>query len=232
MNLTDKIIFGDNQFFGINHMSQEKAQKMSEKFYDIDEIFKIYNIALDNGVDAFMLNTNDRAKLICENFKKINLSNDTKWYASIPYPHKYANMISEKGIRASINDILLKNHSISGVISMVAKGGSAVLTKDIIKLMQILIDIEMKTFYGMNVKVIFLQNIVTDLLLGFNIADIFYEYKKYIEKKYKAVPGFITQNLPQLKKNLEKWDIKNVAICSSFNKIGYLMSPNLKIFKP
>ena len=80
----------------------------------------------------------------------------------------------------------------------------------------------------MNVKVIFLQNIVTDLLLGFNIADIFYEYKKYIDKKYKAVPGFITQNLPQLKKNLEKWDIKNVAICSSFNKIGYLMSPNLK----
>ena len=55
-------------------------------------------------------------------------------------------MISEKGIRASINDILLKNNSISGVISMVAKGGSAVLTKDIIKLMQILIDIEMKTF--------------------------------------------------------------------------------------
>ena len=51
-------------------MSQEKAQKMSEKFYDIDEIFKIYNIALDNGVNAFMLNTNDRAKLICENFKK------------------------------------------------------------------------------------------------------------------------------------------------------------------
>ena len=45
MNLTDKIIFGDNQFFGINHMSQEKAQKMSEKFYDIDEILEYFKNA-------------------------------------------------------------------------------------------------------------------------------------------------------------------------------------------
>ena len=32
MEKIDRIIFGDNQFFGINHMSEEKAQQLAEKF--------------------------------------------------------------------------------------------------------------------------------------------------------------------------------------------------------
>ena len=40
MERIDKVIFGDNQFFGINHMSQEKAQQLSEKFHDIKNIYK------------------------------------------------------------------------------------------------------------------------------------------------------------------------------------------------
>ena len=38
MKKIDKIVFGDNQFFGINHMSQEKAQQQAEKFFDINNI--------------------------------------------------------------------------------------------------------------------------------------------------------------------------------------------------
>ena len=30
--MLDRIIFGDNQFFGINHMSEEKARDLGEKF--------------------------------------------------------------------------------------------------------------------------------------------------------------------------------------------------------
>ena len=30
MEKFDRIIFGDNQFFGINHMSQEKAQSLAD----------------------------------------------------------------------------------------------------------------------------------------------------------------------------------------------------------
>ena len=41
MEKIDKIIFGDNQFFGINHMSQEKAQQLAEQFHNIKNIYKI-----------------------------------------------------------------------------------------------------------------------------------------------------------------------------------------------
>lgn len=228
MQPVDKIIFGDNQFFGINHMSQEKAQILSEKFYNLSSIIDVYDIAINSGIRGIMLNSNDRAIEICQYF----VNNKSKypelnWYPSIPYPHKYANLVSEKGIITTINEILIKNNSAMGALGMIAKGGAAVLSKDAIKLMQMLIDVEMQMFKGLNVKVIFLQNIITDLLLGYEVKDIFYAYCEYIRKKYNILPGLITQNMPRLKDKLEEWGIEEVVICSSFNKIGYLMSPNI-----
>lgn len=231
METIDKIVFGDNQFFGINHMSQEKAQQLSEKFYNIKNIFNVYDQAIELGINAIMLNSNDRAKEICDYFiKKKSKYGHLNWYPSIPYPHKYANMVSEKGIFPAINEILFKKNSAGGILSMISKGSTAILTKDAIRLMQMLIDVEMKMFKGLNVKVIFLQNIIVDLILGYDIKDIFEEYCLYIKTKYKALPGLITQNMPYLKSKLEGWGIKEVVICSSFNKIGYLMSPNVQTY--
>ena len=231
MNQIDRVVFGDNQFFGINHMSQEKAQQLSEKFFDLSAILEVYKFAIDPGIRGIMLNSNDRAKEICNHFR-VNKSLYPKlnWYPSIPYPHKYANLVSEKGIFPAINEILFKANSAFGVLGMMAKGSSAILGKDAIKLMQMLIDVEMRIFKGLNVKVIFLQNIITDLLLGYEVNEIFYEYCQYIRNKYNATPGLITQNMPVLKSKLEEWGIEEVAICSSFNKIGYLMSPDVDTY--
>jgi hypothetical protein len=114
---------------------------------------------------------------------------------------------------------------------MIAKGGSALISKDLIKIMQILVDIEMKSFTGLDIKVIFLQNIISDLLLGLN-ADIFFiEFADYIRKKYKVLPGFLTMNLPLLLTRFEEWGIEETVICSSINNIGYLMSPGVAEYK-
>ncbi len=231
MNSIDKIIFGDNQFFGINHMSQEKAQQLSEKFFDIQNIFKAYENAFSTGIRAVMLNSNDRANEICNYFRENKqIYGHINWYPSIPYPYKYANLVAEKGILPAINEILFKKTSAKGVLAMLAKGSSAVISKDVIKLMQILIDLEMKIFNGLNIKVVFLQNIIVDLILGFDLKEIFEEYCEYIRKRYNALPGLITQNMPYLKAKLHSWGINEVVICCSFNKIGYLMSPDVQSY--
>lgn len=231
MQTIDKIIFGDNQFFGINHMSQEKAQQLAEKFFDINAIYRIYDIVFETGIKAVMLNSNDRAKDICNYFlKNKNKYQDITWYPSIPYPYKYANLVAEKGIFPAINEILFKDNTAKDMLNMLTKGSMAVLGKDVIKMMQMLIDIEMKIFKGLNVKVIFLQNIITDLLLGYGIRDLFFEYCEYIRKKYNILPGLITQNLPFLLKKLEEWKINEVVLCTSYNKIGYLMSPDVETY--
>jgi hypothetical protein len=227
MEHIDKIIFGDNQFFGINHMSQEKAQQLAEQFHNIDNIFKVYRIAYDAGIRAFMLNSHARANDICNYFRE-NKSyfKDVSWYPSLPYAYKYANLVAEKGILPAINEVLFSDNSAGGVLGMITKGGMAVLNKDAFKLMKMLVDVELRAFKGMNIKVAFLQNIITDLMLGYNVKEVFYEFCEHVRKKYNAIPGLVTQNMPYLKSKLEEWGISEIVICSSFNKIGYLMSPD------
>src|SRR5262249_8859301 len=59
----------------------------------------------------------------------------------------------------------------------------------------------------------------------------FAEYCEHIRKKYRAVPGFITQNLPALLGRLRAWGISEVVVCASINKIGYLMCPGVPAYQ-
>ncbi len=87
--------------------------------------------------------------------------------------------------------------------------------------MELLIDAEMKMFRGIETPVVFIQNVLTDMILGLGMKDVFAEYHNYIIKKYNAEPGYITMNLPQLLDALEEVGIRNPIICSSINKIGH-----------
>ena len=227
MEKIDQIVFGDNQFFGINHRSQEKAEEMLKRFGNINNIFDVYDNAFECGIKAVMLNSNEKAQAICDRFRA-NKSKygDLAWYPSIPYPYKYANMVNELGIFPAINEVLFKGNSTSGVLNMIGKGVSAVFTKDAMRMMEMLIDIEYKMFKDLNVKALFLQNVITDLILGYNIKEVFEHYCEYIRKKYHVLPGLITLNMPYLKAKLEEWGIDEVVICSSINAAGFNMHPS------
>ena len=222
----DKVILGDNQFFGINHRSQEKAEEMLKRFGNIDNIFDVYDNAFDCGIKAVMLNSNEKAVAICDRFRA-NRSKygDVAWYPSIPYAYKYANMVNELGIFPAINETIFKGNSAKGVLGMISKGVTMAVTKDAMKMMEMLIDVEYKMFRDLNVKVFFLQNIITDLILGYNIKEVFEHFCEYIRKKYKVTPGFVTLNMPYLKSKLEEWGIEDVVICSSINAAGFNMHP-------
>lgn len=227
MEAIDKIILGDNQFFGINHRSQEKAEELLRRFSKLENIIEVYENAFDCGINAIMLNSNQRAQDICDYFRENkNKYPELSWYPSVPYAHKYADMVNELGILPAINETLIKGNSAAGLFSIVAKGGAALFGKDAMKMMEMLIDVEYKMFHGLNVKVFFLQNIFTDLILGYNVREAFEHFCEYIRKKYHVIPGFITLNMPYLKRKLEEWGIDGVVICSSINKIGFNMYPS------
>lgn len=227
MEKIDNIIFGDNQFFGINHRSQDKAEELLKKFSSLNSILKVYDDAFDCGIKAVMLNSNSRAEEICQYFRDhSDKYGDIAWYPSVPYPHKYADMVNELGIFPAINEVLFKGGSAGSVFSMIGKGATAILTKDAMRLMEMLLDVEFKIYRGLNVKVFFLLNPITDLLLGYGIKDVFEHYCDYVRKKYKVIPGFITLNMPYLKKKLEEWGIDEVVICSTINKAGASMFPS------
>jgi hypothetical protein len=227
----DRVVFGDNQFFGINHMSQDKAQAQAERFASLDAIFEVYDHAYNAGVRAVMLNSNARAGEICDRFRaQASLYKGISWYPSIPYPHKYANLVAEKGMMGALQEVLLADGA-GSALGKIAQGALGVMSMDAVRLMKMLVDQEMTAFKGLDVKVVFLQNIVVDLILGYGIAEPFVEYSEHIRKKYGAYPGFITQNMPLLRRRLKEWGIKDAVICSSINKIGYLMSPGREAYE-
>lgn len=227
MEQIDKIVFGDNQFFGINHSSQDKAEEMAKRFSDINNILAVYDNAFECGVKAVMLNSNQRAVEITQYFRD-NKSKygDLAWYPSIPYPHKYADMVNELGIVPAINEVLFKNNTAGGMLSMITKGMTVAMTKDAMKILEMLIDVEYKMFKGLDCRVLFLQNVITDLLLGYGVKDVFQHYCEYIRKKHNILPGFITLNMPYLKNKLQEWGIEEVVICSTVNAAGFNMYPS------
>jgi hypothetical protein len=230
--MLDRIIFGDNQFFGINHMSEAKAQALDERFRDLNAIVDIIDTAYDSGIRAFMLNTNERADDICDHIRRnFERYPDLCFYPSMPYAHKYANAVAEKGIFGALKDTIINGFSAGDLAGMLTKGGSLLLEKDMKKVMEILIDIEMKIFRGLNVKVIFLQNIVTDLLLGFGVEEAFVGFASHVKNRYGVEPGFVTMNMPKLVNFLLGCGIENPIVCASINKVGYFMNPDIKTYE-
>jgi hypothetical protein len=125
----------------------------------------------------------------------------------------------------------LKQYLPGNIFSTFAKGGAAYVTKDFISMMELLIDAEMKMFKGIPTPVIFIQNVLVDLILGLGMKEVFAEYDRYIRKKYQAEPGYITMNMPVLLDALESVGIENPIICASINKIGFRMSGGKEIYE-
>jgi hypothetical protein len=81
----------------------------------------------------------------------------------------------------------------------------------------------MKMFSGLNTPIIFLQNVVVDLLLGLDFKDAFRIFARHVKTRYNADPGFITMNMPRLLDVLEEVGVENPVVCSNINKIGFRM---------
>jgi hypothetical protein len=223
----ERILFGDNQFFAVNHISDEKSRAQSIRFKDDSAIIKTLDDAISAGINTFMCTTHDRIINIC-NIIRANPDKyrDFKIYPCMPYAHKYANAVTELGIAGT-----LKQYVPGNFLGSLFKGGVAYLSKDYLAIMELLIDSEMKMFKGINTPVIFLQNVITDLLLGLRANEIFVAFHDYIRKKYNAEAGFITMNMPKLLDVLEQGGIENPIICSSINKAGFRMSGGKEIYQ-
>jgi hypothetical protein len=223
----DRILFGDNQFFGVNHVSDEKSRAQSVKFKEDKTILRTIDTAISEGVNTFMCTTHDRMISICELIKQKHESySDFTIYPCLPYAHKYANAVTELGIVGT-----LKQYMPGNFLGSLFKGGVAFVSKDYMAMMELMIDAELKMFKGINTPVIFLQNVITDLLLGLGMIDFFKAFHDYVEKKYGAEAGFITMNMPRLLDALEKVGIKNPIICSSINVDGFRMSGGKALYE-
>lgn len=216
----DSLLFGDNQFFGVNHMSEEKARAQSMRFQDNSAVIDVLDIAYAEGIRTFMCTTHDRIAEICAHVR----SNPERYkgflfYPCMPYAHKYANAVTEHGMLGALKRFLPDE----GLMDAMLRGGLSLARKDIEGITTLLVDAEMKMFQGLETPVVFLQNVVVDLLLGLGFKDAFRIFADHIRNRYGAEPGFITMNLPLLLDVLAQAGVENPIVCTNLNKIGFRM---------
>ena len=179
-------------------------------------------------LSSFMCTTHDRMVSICDHFRTHpDLYEGFKFYPSMPYAHKYANAVTDLGMIGAVNRFLPK----SDLLSSVLKGGIGIARQDLGTFAGLLIDAEMRTFAGLSTPVIFLQNVVTDLLLGLGAHDALRIFDEHVRTRYAAEPGYITMNLPLLLNVLNKLDIENPVVCANINKVGFRMSGGAKDYE-
>jgi hypothetical protein len=224
----DRLLFGDNQFFGVNHMSEEKARAQAMRFQTIDAVMDVLDAAYDAGVRTFMCTTHDRIALVCDRVR----ANPERYagftfYPCMPYAHKYANAVTEDGMLGALKRFLPDE----GLIDAAMRGASSMAKKDIEGVTTLLIDAEMKMFDGLPTPVIFLQNVIVDMLLGLGFDDAFRIFADHVKRRYDAEPGFITMNLPALLPVLEAQGIENPIVCSNINKLGFRMSGGFEAYE-
>jgi hypothetical protein len=223
----ERILFGDNQFFGVNHSSDEKSRAQAIQFKEDATILKTLDYVMDEGVNTFMCTTHDRMASICNTIRLNPIKyHNFKLYPCLPYAHKYANAVTELGLMGT-----LKQYVPGNFFGSLFRGGVAIVSKDYIAMMKLLVDAEMKIFKGIDTPVIFLQNVITDLLLGLGMKDVIKAFHQYILSEYNAEPGYITMNMPKLLDLLNDAGIRNPIICTSINKDGFRMSGGKELYE-
>jgi hypothetical protein len=228
MHTMDRVLFGDNQFFGVNHMSEEKARAQQMRFQDLQAIIDVLDAAYQEGIRTFMCTTHDRVGQVCDHFRAhADKYPDYCFYPCMPYAHKYANAVTEHGMIEALRLFLPQD----GAMGAMLKGGVALASKDMATIMHLLIDAEMKMFQGLSTPVIFIQNVITDLLLGLRFDQLFRVFHDHVRERYGAEPGYITMNVPRLLDVLEAQGIDNPIVCANINKIGFRMCGGVELYE-
>ncbi|MBN6190923.1 MULTISPECIES: hypothetical protein [Microbacterium] len=224
----DRLLLGDNQFFGINHMSEEKARAQAIRFQDTQAIIDVVDIALDNGIRTLMCTTHERIAEVCDHMRaNPQRYADYRFYPCMPYAHKYANAVTDNGMLGALKQFLPEE----GLLNAAVRGGKSFMKKDIEGIITLLVDAEMKMFQGLNTPVVFLQNVVVDLMLGLGFDEAFAIFDRHVRERYNAEPGFITMNLPMLLDTLDRVGVKNPIVCANINEIGFRMSGGIEAYE-
>lgn len=224
----DRLLLGDNQFFGINHMSEEKARAQQMRFQRLDNVMTVIDAARDEGIRTFMCTTHDRIAEICDVVRaNPDRYPDMVFLPCMPYAHKYANAITEDGFLGAVRRFLPEG----GLMGAALKGTKSLAAKDVEGIATLLIDAELQMFQGLRTPVVWMQNVVVDLLLGLGFNDAFRIFADHVRAKHGAEPGFITMNLPQLLDALDTVGVVNPLVCANINKLGFRMSGGVDAYR-
>lgn len=209
---------------GVDHLSQERARQRG--IASASKIVSLLEFAYSMNVRGFVASTHPQLKGVIEYMlEHTDLSSKINFYPILPYAYGYVRQMTEKGIAATIADALAPA-SMHEKMRIVFSGGLSMLRKDINGLLKTFVDVELLPFNNVNVRCIFLHDVLVDLALALRLREIFELFIEHVEDKHHARVGFVTKNFARLVRQLDEWGIDDKVIMAPFNKVGFQMNPS------
>lgn len=223
----DSLILGDNQFFGVNHMSEKRGMETREKFKDIGEIKRMLYIAMDLGVNGVFFSTHPDIYEITDMIRSDPaLKDHFNIYVNVPYIVKYISMVNTVGSVATIQTMLQGKGA-----KFFAEGARNLLSTDYIGLAMQLVEVEIAPFHDLNVKAVLLHNSLCDLALAYNMTDVIQHFDQHVRSKIGVIPGYGTQNYPAFSKFLKRAGLGPSLVMTAVNKMGFYMNPDIESYE-
>jgi hypothetical protein len=226
MKITDKLILGHNQFFGVNHLSSARGVATEQYFSSTENVISLVRTAYRAGVTGLMLSTHERARAIADAIRSdAELSSNLHLHILLPYMAKYVRMANERGAISMLEETL-KQATWGERLAIGLKAGTGVITKDLTTILAALTTIELLPFKGLNVKSVFLHNSLTDMLAALRSTEVIKHFVKNIAEEHGACPAFCTLSAGLAMSYFREIGLEEPVIMAPFNPAGFQMNPS------
>jgi len=224
----DSILLGDNAFYGIDHLSHERARHRANTVQRLDNVVKLIKYSYELGATGMVVATRPQLREWIEHLRQSSdIVDKLDFHPVLPYARGLQMKLSQLGIINTMKDIM-KGAGLRTELKILAKGGIGFMKKDVIQLFKVFIDTEMIKLNMIRPKIIFLHPVLVDLSLALEMKNILQAFNDHLQDKYKIKAGLCTKNFPKLVNKLDEWDMNFESIMTSFNTAGFLMNPSKK----
>jgi hypothetical protein len=227
----DRILLGDNPFIGVNHLSQERLRENGIEF-DPNRVASVINSALDAGAQGVACSGHPVMKKALKQMREENRSKGFGVYLIVPDAQSYVRIASEKGIIGLLTETFGRL-SLRGKAKAVVGGSLFALTSNPTMMMKTYLDAEVSRFAktlpnNAEVKSLFLHELLTELLVSFEMVDLAEEYIDFVKNTLNIKPGFVTRNFARFADFLLENDLANsdLVVMTPFNRVGFQMNPS------
>jgi len=129
MSRFDSILLGDNAFYGIDHLSHERARERVSSVQSIENAVKIIKFSYEQGANGMVVATRPRLREWIEHLRNTSdLVDKLDFHPVMPYARGLQMKLSQLGMVKTMNE-LMKGAGIKKEIKFLTRGGLGFLKK-------------------------------------------------------------------------------------------------------
>jgi len=222
--MVKELLLGDNPFIGVSHLSQEKAREEQQEAM-LENKAEVIRVAFENGATGFTFSTHssnlELLRYLSE--RSPDLLKELNYYILVPYVAKYVREATATGTAQLVKRVFTGSLNIRRIKHLIPPSP--------VNMVKIFLEVELQDYFKVlpyqNIKAVILHEVLTELIVAFNLGKIVKELSRYFSSKGIGF-GLETRNIMHTKRFLEDNKLTVEYVMTPLNPLGYQMTPSKK----